>query len=183
MFFSSLSTEFIDRFACSGYVSLINLQTRRISLSQTCLAHKYINSELSYVSGVIKALISEHDTVFCSVPQNKPVRKTVKRIKFREHPSNSLNAYKSKVAEGLNLCHLYDEFSIDEKMKIFFNIILNAFNSTCKIRENIISTKKQTSPWMTLTLLNRKQEKHRLYRLSVNSPLFKNQIFKLEKTS
>ena len=179
--FSSLSTEFIDRFACSGYVSLINLPTRRTNTSQTCLDHIYINSELSCVSGVIKALISDHDAVFCSVPQNKAVKNTLKRIKFRDHSNNSLNAFKSKVAEGLNLFHLYDEFSIDDKMKIFFNIILTAYNSTCKIREKNISTKKQTSPWMTQSLLNCIQEKHRLYRLSVDSPVFKNQFLNYKK--
>ena len=97
-------------------------------------------------SASIKALSSNHDAVFCSVPQNTPVRNTPKRIKFKDDSNYSLNAFKSKVAEGLNLFHLYYDFSIDDKLKIFFNIILNAYNSTCKIRENNISTKKQTSP-------------------------------------
>ena len=119
-FFSSLSTEFLDRIVCSGYVSLMNLATRRTSHSQSCLNHIYINSELSCVSGVIKTLISDQDAIWFSVSQKKPVKKTLKCIKNRNYSNNSLNAFKSKVAEVLNLFYLYDEFSIDDKMKIFF---------------------------------------------------------------
>ena len=156
--------------ACSGYVSLINLPTRRTSHSQSCLHHIYIKYELSCVSYVIKALISDHDAVFCSIPQNKPVTNTHKRIKIRDHSNSSINAFNSRVAEGLSLFHLYDDFSIDDKMKIFFDIILNSYNSTWKIRENNVSTKKQTSLWKTRSLLKCIQEKHRLHRLSVISP-------------
>ena len=61
-------------------------------------------------------------------------------------------------------------------MKIFLNVILNVYNSSCKIGENNISTEKQAAPWMTRSLLKCIQEKHRLCRLSVDSAVFKNQF-------
>ena len=116
----------------------------------------YINSEGSYVFGVINALISDLDGVFCSIPQNKPVTNTLKRIKFRDHSNNSLNAFESMVAEGMISFHLY---VVDGKIKMLFNVLLNAYNSTCKIREKIISTKKLTAPGMTQSPLNCTLEK------------------------
>ena len=92
---------------------------------------------------VIKALISDYDAVFCSVPQNKPVTNTLNGIKFKDHSNKSINAFNTKVAEDLKLFHLYDDFSLDDKMKILFNIILNAYNSTCKIREKIYQRKSR----------------------------------------
>ena len=179
--FSSLATDFIDNFSCRGYVSLINIPTRRTDHSGTCLDHIYINSELSCVSGVIQTLISDHDAVFCSLPQSKPVINKLKRIKFRDNSISSLNAFKSKVSQDLSIFHVYDSFSIDDKMEIFLNIIQKAYDSTCKVKEKNISIKKQTTPWMTQNLLNCIQEKHRLYRLSVVSPVFKTEFLNYKK--
>ena len=43
-------------------------------------------------------------------------------------------------------------------------------------KKHIDKKKKQTTPWMTQNLLNCIQEKHRLYRLSVISPMFKTEL-------
>ena len=105
----------------------------------------------------------------------------LKRIKFRDNSISSLNAFKSKVSQDLSIFHVYDSFSIDDKMEIFLNIIQKAYDSTCKVKEKNISIKKQTTPWMTQNLLNCIQEKHRLYRLSVVAPVFKTEFLNYKK--
>ena len=88
MFFSSLATDFTDKFSFIGYVSLTNIATRRIDPPGTCLdniyKYIYIIFELSWVSGVIQTLIPDHGAVFCSLPLSKLVIETLMRIKFRD---------------------------------------------------------------------------------------------------
>ena len=44
-----------------------------------------------------------------------------------------------------------------------------------------VMSKKQSTPWMTQSLLNCEQGKHRLYRLCVVSPVFKTEFSKYKK--
>ena len=107
--------------------------------------------------------------------------KTLKRIKFRYNSISSSNALKSKVSQDLTFFHVYDSFSIEEKVELFFNSIQNAYDSTCKVKEKNISKEKQTTPWMTKILRNCIQEKRRFYRLSVISPVFKTEFLNYRK--
>ena len=131
--FSSLVIDLIDKNFCRGYVSLINKPTRRIYHSGTCLDHIHINSELSCVSSVIQTLISDRDAVFCSLPQSKPVMKTLKRIKFRDNSISSLNAFKSNVAQDLAFFMYMIVLVLITKWKCFLTLSKIAYDSTCKV--------------------------------------------------
>ena len=124
---------------CSGYVSLTKIPTKRNSHSQTCLDHISIESELSCISGVVEALISEHDAEFRSVLQKKKktVTNSLNCMQFGNHSNNSLNAFKYKVAEEFNSFHVYVDFGKD-------NIILKEKKNINRKTHSLVDDSKLT---------------------------------------
>ena len=110
--FITQSTDIIDNLACSGYVSVKKKNQENHSLANF-LKHLCIISEI----------FSDLDAVFCSIPQIKPVTRTLQRIRFKECSDVLWNSFKFKVAEELKLFHTYVDFSIDDIFHIVYRFL------------------------------------------------------------
>ena len=169
---SANETDFLDRFSCLGYDSLINIPTRKTSSTATCIDHIYTKLTACIKSGVLGLNVSDHEAIFCSLKDNRPVSH-LKTINFRDHSSHSLNSFKQHLSESLESFHAFNNFSIDDKFALLIKMIQTSYNMNCKIKCKNVSTKKFTSPWMTDYIKNLINEKHRLYRLSLSMPQYK----------
>ena len=68
-------------------------------------------------SGVLGMNVSEHDAIFCSLINQRPVSH-LKNIKFRDHSNQSLSSLKQHLFESLASSNVLNNFSIDEKFKL-----------------------------------------------------------------
>ena len=169
---SAAGIDFTDRFSCLGYDSLIDIPTRKTSSTETCIDHIYVKSTTSIKSGVLGMNVSDHDAIFCSLINQRPVSH-LKNIKFRDHSNQSLSSFKQHLSESLASFNVFNNFSIDDKFKMLIKIIEKSYNMHCKIKSKNVSTKKLISPWMTDYIKSLINEKHRLHRLSVSMPQYK----------
>ena len=161
---------FIDNFRSNHLLPLISLPTRVTNHSRTCLDHIYINSLQPCQSGVLELLVTDHHAVFCSIPcADNPVNDT-KVIKYRDHSVESTSKFRRDLIDRLSRFCIYDNFDLDDRFEILNNILQGLYESNFKVKCKTISMKRFGNPWINGDLLACIEEKHRLYRLSRQSP-------------
>ena len=162
---------FIDNFKCEHLQSLINLPTRKTHHSETCLDHIYVNTINTCPSGVIELAVSDHHAVFCSIPYSSRNNNTnLKAIKFRDHSDRNIFKFREDLINKLNNFHNLEVLSIHDQFEIFNDILFKLYDKNFPIKTKNISNKRNQNPWITNALLNRINEKHRLFRLWKDNP-------------
>ena len=91
-------------------------------------------------------------------------------IKFRDLGRNSIEFFRDDLSLSLANFSAFDSFSVEDRFKIFSNILMKSYNSKCPVKHKNISVKRFNSPWLSDSILNSIKEKHRLYRLSLTNP-------------
>ena len=161
--------NFFDNLISENMVPLINIPTRIMNGSETCIDHIYTNAANVSVSGVIDLGVSDHYCTFCKIPfmNDKEIKKN---IKFRIHSESNLQNFKNELARALELFHIYESLNIDDQFSIFTNILKNKYEKHCPIKSKTISDKQLKNPWITREIKTILDEKHRLRKLAHNNP-------------
>ena len=173
-------SNFIDSFIVDSYLPLINLPTRVIKNEtneiSTCIDHIYINSHDDFISGVIDLGISDHYSIFCIIPFTDRLYDK-KQFEYRETSEQNIELLKRELMVSINIFKNFDDFNINDRFKIFSNILHDTYFKCCPIKKKTLSYKRLTHPWITDNLKRCLDEKHRLRRISYSNPDFK-AIFK-----
>ena len=159
-------SSFVDNLQSEFFIPLINIPTRITSSTASCIDHIYTNCTLPIVSGVFDALVSDHCAIFCIIPIPNSNLNELKMIKFREHSDHNVNRMCESIERNLANFNAYNSFGIDDRVRIFQNIVYKCYDQTCKIKTKYISLKRLSSPWLTDALISCIKKKHRLYKLS-----------------
>lgn len=164
--------SFVDHFRSEHMIPLITIPTRIANNSESCIDHIYVNTLLPCKSGVLKLLVSDHFATVCSIPLMDSEKCGSKKVRFRDYSPCNLDKFKSDVLRSMNTFHFYDNIAIGDRFEIFNNVLLSLFEKNFPIKHKTISVKRLGSPWITDSLLRCINEKHRLYRLSRENPMY-----------
>ena len=163
--------DFKELFSSLFYLPLINVPTRESNDSISCIDNIFTNKLDPTYSGSIECNISDHHAIFSTIPVENCSRNEKIELSFRCHSTQNIIKFRHELEINLRLFKLYDHFSIDERFKILMKILLETYQKNCPIKKKILSLKRIRSPWITNSLLDSIEEKHRLLKLTKTNPL------------
>ena len=94
----------------------------------------------------------------------------MKAIKFRDHSDRNIFKFRKDLINKLNNFHYLEVLSIHDQFETFHDILFKLYDKNFPIKTKNISNKRNQNPWITNALLNRINEKHRLFRLWKDNP-------------
>ena len=153
---------------------LINIPTRVSESSSTCIDLIFTNSLQNIISGTLNCNITDHRAVFSTIPIERTRVSDLITIEFRDHSPENLDLLRNDLINELSTFHIFEEFSINDRLIILGSIIEKIYFRCCPIRKKKISRKRICSPWITDSLLNSITRKHWLEKHSVNDPAMRN---------
>ena len=187
---------FMDEIRANNFLPLISLPTRVTDSTATCIDHVYFNSFSPCKYGVITTSISDHYSIFISIPivntgsNNSHQLSKLKSIRFRDLSMKNCEAFRAEVLDLMQSFESFDLLSINDRFKLFDELLFKAYNKHCPIRSKTISVKRFLCPWMTKSLLRSINNKHYLYRQSrINSEylelykMYKNYLSRVTKNA
>ena len=173
---SNSEANFKEIFTSLFYLPLINVPTRETNVSRTCIDNIFVNKLDPTYSGSLSCNISDHHAIFSTIPVNNYSANENFEFTFRNHSTQNIQNFRRDLENKLSFFALYDNFSIDEKFKIFMNTILKSYQDNCPVMKKTFSLKRLKSPWITNSLKNCINEKHRLLKLTRSNPLLADQF-------
>ena len=162
---SNSELDFKGLFTSFFYLPLINIPTRESNETNSCIDNIFTNKLDPTYSGSISCDISDHHAIFSTIPVDFSGNENIE-FSFRCHSTENILKFRQELEENLSLFQLYDDFSIDDRFKILMNIVLETYEKNCPIKKKILSLKRIRSPWITNSLINIIEEKHRLLELT-----------------
>ena len=175
---SNSEMDFKEIFASHFYLPLINVPTRESNETNTCIDNIFFNKLDPTYSGSLSCNISDHHAIFSTIPLNDYSGNETVEFSFRCHSTQNIINFRQELEKNLSFFNLYNDFSINERLKILMDIIQNTYEKNCPIKRKILSLKRIRSPWITSSLRIAIDEKHRLLKLVKSNPLLSEQ-FKL----
>ena len=163
--------DFKELFSSYFYLPLINVPTRESNDSSSCIDNIFTNKLDPTYSGSIECDISDHHAIFSTIPIVNYSGNEKIELSFRCHSTQNIIKFRHELEINLQLFKLYDHFSIDERFEILLKIILETYQKNCPIKKKTLSLKRIRSPWITNSLLDSIEEKHRLLKLTKTNPL------------
>lgn len=135
--------------------------------SATLIDNIFIKANTRHTSGVIETNISDHFSIFTSIPL------TVKEIdKNSEIKYRSINEYNQrKFNYQLTHSDIFNIFNINDgkiAFSMFFKTFSDLYDRYFPITSKTISTKDLEKPWINNVILKRMSIRDKLYKLSVN---------------
>ena len=180
---SNSELDFREKFSSYFYHPLINIPTRTTETSSTCIDNIFTNTLEHTSSGTIECKISDHHGVISTIPVqfNQPHDKF--EFKFRDNSNENIQKLRQDLARELTLFTHYNQFTVNDQLTIFRDILIENYNKNCPIKTIIISQRQIEAPWISTQLKRAIEEKHRLHKLSKNDQsivsrfkLFSNQL-------
>ena len=168
---SNSETNFKEIFASLFYLPLINVPTRETNETSTCIDNIFTNRLDPTYSGSLSCNISNHHAIFSTIPIDQYSEDKKFEFSFRCHSTQNIINFRNELENNLSLFYLYDDFSIDDRFKIFMSIILKTYEKNCPIKKKILSLKRIRSPWITNSLKRAIDEKHAMLKLTKSNPL------------
>ena len=86
--------------------------------------------------------------------------------RFRDVSGDNCANFRNDLIDSLRCFSSFNLFNIDDRFRIFSNMIYDSFNKCCPIKSKAISQKRFHCPWLTDSLLRSIKRKHNLYLLS-----------------
>ena len=167
---SNAIISFKEMFSSKFYFPLINRPTRITGTRRSCIDLIFANTLLPTSSGTLDTRTSDHLAVFSTVPINNYKPNDKYELKFRDHTMDNLIKFRNQLENQLASFDAYNKFSIDDRTSIFMNLLEKVYDESFPIMTKRISYKRLLSPWISDSLKNCIEYKHRLYRLSRSNP-------------
>ena len=138
----------------------------QVTTSETLIDNIFINHNIQYQSGVIETSITDHYSIYISIPE---MSKTVKKepITYQYRVINNLSQRKFN--------HLLVQYGILEVLHInngsmafthFLNIFQNCYNEAFPLKTKMVTQKDEQKPWVNEILINRMKIRDKLQRLA-----------------
>ena len=156
-------TDFIHLLNSFTFSPLVNLPTRITDSCNKCIDHIWTNSLGSFESGVIPHKITDHYSVFVECPL--VLNRKLISIKYHDCSHERVELLKSKLGEFCDMFDTYDNLGISARTRVFCDEFTRLYNECCPVVSKSISFKRFNKPWLTSNILDRINEKHRLFRL------------------
>ena len=137
----------VDLLKFLSYLPLISIPTRVTHSTANCIDHIYFNSFSMCKFGVVNVAITDHFPIFLSIAArnnslNQPFIK-----KFRDMSGDNYCAnFRKDLNDSLRCFSSFNLFNIDDRFRIFSNMIYDSFNKCCPIKSKAISQKRFSLP-------------------------------------
>ena len=173
---SNSELAFKTVFCSFFYFPLINVPTRETTSSSSCIDNIFSNTLEPINSGSLECNISDHHAVFCTIPISQLSDEEIVEISFRNHSAQNILNFRHDLAKKLENFNTYDEFSINDRIKIFTNILQKSYTKCCPLKKKRVSVKSLKAPWISNSIKCAIKEKHRLIKLKKTDPAISRQL-------
>jgi hypothetical protein len=156
--------NYLNIYQSLSFIPYIAIPTRIKDQSATCIDHIFSNILSNTVSGVLTSSVTDHFTTFiCVYGKRSEGSFFVKR--FRDHSNCNLVQLKNMLIAAFSEFNSFDTLDVNLRASIFNEILLNAYNTCCPIKQKTFTRSRLSKPWLTDELIRASDTKHLLFRL------------------
>ena len=136
--------------------------------SKTLIDNIFIKANTNHISGVIDTRISDHFSVFVSIPLTSKDTIQDTQIKFRLINDFTQRKFNCKLLQS-NILDILNESNGNIAFSKFYKIFKYSYDNCFNIVTKDLTKKDIAKPWINETLLSRMKIRDKLYKLSVKN--------------
>ena len=138
----------------------------QLTTSETLIDNIFINHNIQCQSGIIETSITDHYSIYISIPE---IRKTVRMEPITKQYRVINNMSQRKFNHLLVHSGILDVLHINSgsiAFTQFLNIFQNTYNEAFPLKTKIVTHKDEQKPWVTEILINRMKIRDELHKLA-----------------
>lgn len=161
--------QYLQMLASHGLESLINVPTRKVDDTQSCIDHIMSKTKEITQNVVFNSTITDHYTTMLSIKINKP-NKIMERPLTTEKTQTNWNVIKQNL-QCTDWNKLQSMDNTNEAWNYFIELIQqNIFSNTVKIVKKISHKNIHIKPWITQNVINCIRKRDELHKKLKNNP-------------
>lgn len=155
--------DVMSSFESYNFLPYITIPTRVTATSSTCLDQLWYNGFNVKQSGCFINDITDHYTQFLILQSS--IDKRSCNVSFRDHSERNISLMCDNFHGVLNMYFETRDFlNINEQVELFLDSFWDLYNACCPIKRRNVSANRLIKPWISNTLRDCINNKHKLFR-------------------